>query len=133
VQVMETRKRVLGEEHPDTLTSMGNLASTYRNQGRWNEAEKLEVQVMETSKTKLWADHPDTLTSKSNLASTWKRQDKAVLSEILPYKTSTVTTPCRTIPFSHNEDVVGRAAVFSELDTLPPASHKWQRGLGGPG
>nr|POE96534.1 hypothetical protein CFP56_56584 [Quercus suber] len=24
----------LGEEHPDTLSSMANLASTYRNQGR---------------------------------------------------------------------------------------------------
>ena len=49
VQVMETRKRVLGAEHPDTLISMANLASTQWNQGRWTEAEKLEVQVMETS------------------------------------------------------------------------------------
>jgi len=31
VQVIETRKRVLGEEHPDTLTSIGNLASTFWN------------------------------------------------------------------------------------------------------
>jgi hypothetical protein len=29
VQVMESRKRVLGEEHPDTLTSMANMASTF--------------------------------------------------------------------------------------------------------
>jgi len=50
VQVMETRKRVLGVEHPSTLTSMANLESTYRNQGRWEEAEELEVQVMETRK-----------------------------------------------------------------------------------
>jgi hypothetical protein len=28
VQVMETRKRALGDKHPDTLTSMGNLVST---------------------------------------------------------------------------------------------------------
>jgi hypothetical protein len=35
VQVMQTMKRALTDEHPDTLTSMGNLASTYRNQGRW--------------------------------------------------------------------------------------------------
>jgi Tetratricopeptide repeat len=41
-----------------------------RNQGRWGEAEKLEVEVMETSKTKLGADHPSTLTNKSNLAFT---------------------------------------------------------------
>jgi hypothetical protein len=31
--------RVLGDEHPNTLTSMANLASTYRNQGRWKEPE----------------------------------------------------------------------------------------------
>lgn len=29
---------------------MVNLASTYWNQGRWGEAETLEVQVMETRK-----------------------------------------------------------------------------------
>jgi hypothetical protein len=46
VQVMETKKRVLGDEHPDTLTSIANLASTYRNQGRWKEAKELQVQVM---------------------------------------------------------------------------------------
>lgn len=33
VQVMETTKRVLGGEHPDTLTNIDNLASIYRNQG----------------------------------------------------------------------------------------------------
>jgi hypothetical protein len=55
---------------------MANLASTYRNQGRWDAAEELFVQVMETSKTKLGADHPDTLTSMSNLAFTWKRQGR---------------------------------------------------------
>ena len=68
---METRKRVLGEEHLDTLTSIGNLASTYRNQGRWKEAEELEVQVMETRKRVLGEKHPDTLTSMGNLASTF--------------------------------------------------------------
>jgi len=30
---METGKRVLGKEHPDTLTSIANLALTYQNQG----------------------------------------------------------------------------------------------------
>lgn len=41
VQVMQSRKRVLGEEHPDTLASMSYLASTYSNQSRWKEAEGL--------------------------------------------------------------------------------------------
>ena len=60
VQVLETRKRVLGEEHPDLLASMGNLASTYWNQGRLKEAEQLEVQVSETRKRVLGEEHPDT-------------------------------------------------------------------------
>ncbi len=34
-------------DHPDTLISMVSLAAMYRKQGRWEEAEKLEVQVME--------------------------------------------------------------------------------------
>ena len=34
MQVIEISKRVLGVEHPDTLTSITNLASTYRNQGQ---------------------------------------------------------------------------------------------------
>ena len=72
-QVMETRKRVLGREHPDTLASMGNLASIYWRQGQlqWKEAEELEVQVMETTKRILGQEHPSTLISMGNLASTY--------------------------------------------------------------
>ena len=40
---------------------MGNLASTYRHQGRWSEAEQLEVQVMDMTKKLLSAEHPSTL------------------------------------------------------------------------
>ncbi len=74
VQVMETSSRVLRDEHPSTLTSMANLASTYRNQGRWKEAEELEVQVIETSSRVLRDEHPDTLTSMANLAYTLQSQ-----------------------------------------------------------
>ena len=31
---MDMRKKLLGEEHPDTLLSMGNLANTSLYQGR---------------------------------------------------------------------------------------------------
>jgi len=35
VMAMEKRKRVLGDDHPDTLTSMEFLANTYWSRGRW--------------------------------------------------------------------------------------------------
>lgn len=50
-KVSEMKTSVLGQEHRDTLTSMANLVSTYRIQGRWDEAEKLEVQVMKMKKS----------------------------------------------------------------------------------
>jgi hypothetical protein len=46
----------LGVDHPDTLTSMANLATIYRYQSQWDAAEELDVQVIETSKKKLGAD-----------------------------------------------------------------------------
>jgi hypothetical protein len=63
---METSLRVLGQEHPSTLTSMANLASAYRDQGRWKEAEELEVTKIR--KRVLGQKHPDTLTSMADLA-----------------------------------------------------------------
>ncbi|WYZ37727.1 hypothetical protein EsH8_II_001233 [Colletotrichum jinshuiense] len=68
--------KVLGKEHPHTLSSIGNLASTYRNQGRWKDAEELDVQVVEISKKVLGEEHPDTLISIGNLASTYWNQGR---------------------------------------------------------
>ena len=63
-------------EHLDTLTSMENLASTYSDQGKFNEAEQLEVQVLEMRKMLLGAKHPNTLLSMGNLAITYCNQGK---------------------------------------------------------
>jgi hypothetical protein len=66
------RKRRLGQEHPDTLTIMNNLASKYRDHGRWKEAEELAVQLVETREKVLGQGHLDTLKSINNLTLTWK-------------------------------------------------------------
>lgn len=68
LKALEERRELFGSEHPDTLTSMRELAWTYNRQGRLKEAEKLQVQVMETTKIKLGAGHPIVLGSMGNLA-----------------------------------------------------------------
>jgi hypothetical protein len=119
-QVMETRKTKLGPDHPDTLTSMANLASTYRNPGRWDEAETLFVQVMETSKTKLGPDHPDTLTSMNNLAFTWKGQSRD--AEAVQLMRDCVQRQKRVLGIQHPHSLSSRAALRDCL-TLFSASH----------
>ena len=75
-EATETRKDILGLSHSDTLMSMNTLSLTYRNQGRWEEAQGLDLQLMEMSKTRLGPDHPDTLRSMNNLASTYRNQGR---------------------------------------------------------
>ena len=42
VQVTEKTKLLLGEEHADSLTSMANLAATYRNQGQLEDTKRIK-------------------------------------------------------------------------------------------
>jgi tetratricopeptide (TPR) repeat protein len=60
-----------GQEHPDTLLTMGNLARTYAYLGEMQEAKKLEVQVLELRKRILGGEHPGTLLTMGNLAATY--------------------------------------------------------------
>ena len=45
-EVLQIQKNKLGEDHPDTLQSMGNLASRYSEAGRRTEALALSEQVL---------------------------------------------------------------------------------------
>ena len=67
-QVLTDRIRVLGEDHPNTLTSRNNLAGAYRAAGRLTEAITLYEQLLPDSIRVLGEDHPATLTSRNNLA-----------------------------------------------------------------
>jgi tetratricopeptide (TPR) repeat protein len=69
-EVLDLRRRVLGEEHPDTLTSMNNLAENLRAQGHLQDARKIHERVLDVSRRSLREEHPDILTSMNNLALT---------------------------------------------------------------
>jgi tetratricopeptide (TPR) repeat protein len=73
VQVMELRKQILGQEHPDTLSSIDDLAAAYDALGEWSKSESLQVHVTEMRKRVLGEEHLDTLTSTSNLALSYVR------------------------------------------------------------
>ncbi|KAJ7658567.1 hypothetical protein B0H17DRAFT_897528, partial [Mycena rosella] len=68
---LKHRKQVLGADHPLTLMSMGQLASSYQQLGRLKEAEEIELTVREQWKKLLGDEHPQTLYAMSNLGVTW--------------------------------------------------------------
>jgi Tetratricopeptide repeat len=67
-RTLELREKALGKEHPDTLTSMSNLAEALSGQGRYAKAEWMHQQTLELREKVSGKEHPDTLTSMSNLA-----------------------------------------------------------------
>jgi Tetratricopeptide repeat len=66
--VLADRRRVLGEEHPDTLASYAVLAWLEGLQGRYGQAEKLYRQVLADRRRVLGEDHPDTAATAGELA-----------------------------------------------------------------
>ncbi|CAG8069403.1 unnamed protein product [Penicillium salamii] len=83
VKAMKAYKKIFGAEHPDTLMSMKNLASTFQKLGRLHEAETLEVQVLQTRKRVLDAEHPETLISMASLALTFYELGRVQEAEAL--------------------------------------------------
>lgn len=60
-RLVDMRKRVLGEAHPDTLGSVHHLAVRYSEVGRPQEALQLVGKVVDMMKRVLGEAHPDTL------------------------------------------------------------------------
>ena len=80
-KVMEGREKALGKEHPDTLTSVSNLALALQDQGKYEAAEEMNRRALEGCEKALGKEHPDTLTSVSNLALVLQYQGKYEAAE----------------------------------------------------
>ncbi|MCH7995301.1 MAG: tetratricopeptide repeat protein, partial [Planctomycetes bacterium] len=65
---LEGKRRVLGDDHPDTLNSINNMGTLLQAQGRLAEAEPYYRESLEGQRRVLGDDHPNTLASISNMA-----------------------------------------------------------------
>jgi len=70
---MRTKKSA---KNASTLASMNDLALTYSQQGKYNEAKVLQLKVMDLHKMMLGPEHPYTLISMNNLVVTYSREGK---------------------------------------------------------
>lgn len=67
-QLLELHRRLLGEEHPDTATSMDNLGALLKSLREYEAAEKHHARAREIRKAVLGEHHPTYATSLNNLA-----------------------------------------------------------------
>src|SRR5262249_58237923 len=67
-RALDLQRRVLGPEHPETLTTQNNVAGLFLDQGKYAEAEPLYRQALEAQGRVLGPEHADTLITQGNLA-----------------------------------------------------------------
>ena len=72
--MLEKSRRLLGDDHPNTLSTMNYVVSTYNSRGRMAEAGRIHDEMLEKTRWILGNDHLDTLMTMSNLAETQRVQ-----------------------------------------------------------
>jgi tetratricopeptide (TPR) repeat protein len=82
-RAFERRKALLGDEHPDTLWSMGALGGILIDRGDFGEAEPILHKTIAMTGKLLGMEHRDTLTAMNDLASLFKRNGKPLEAEQL--------------------------------------------------
>jgi len=66
--VLKLEEKVLGPEHPNTLTSRNNLAMVLYAEGKYANAEAEDRAVVKLREKVLGLEHPNTLLTRNNLA-----------------------------------------------------------------
>jgi tetratricopeptide (TPR) repeat protein len=66
-EALEIRRRVLGNDHPDTATSINNIGGLYESMGDYVSSLSLFGEALEISRRVLGNDHPDTAGSINNM------------------------------------------------------------------
>ncbi len=82
-EALSVRRRVLGEDHPDTLTSMNNLANDLWALGDASGARELHEEALSIRRRVLGEEHPSTLSSLHNLCVTLDESDNMELDRQL--------------------------------------------------
>lgn len=119
----------LGLDHPDTLTSRGNLAGACLDDGRTAEAIALYERTVADQERILGPEHRGTLITRGNLAIAYQHGDRFA-EAIRLYEP--LLADCQRIPGRDNPttETVWRNlanARSSPAPTFPKARHHWMR------
>ena len=124
------RQRVLGKDHPDTLTSRNNLAHAYQSAGDLGRAIPLFEQTLTDRRRVLGKDHPDTLGSRNNLARAYRAAGD--LSRAIPLYEQTLADCVRVLGEDHPSTLTSRnnlAYAYHEAGDLGRAIPLYEKAL----
>jgi tetratricopeptide (TPR) repeat protein len=80
-KVLEIRRRLFDDEHPDIARSYGNIAADIKEQGKYAAAQPLFEKALEITRHVLGDNHPDTASNYANLAVDLMYQGKSAAAQ----------------------------------------------------
>ena len=119
-QLIDDQQRVLGSEHPDTLTSRRLLARLAGNAGRSQQAEDMYRQLLADDKRILGEEHHETLFTRHGLA--WAVMLHGRPEEAEPMFRSLLNDQRRILGDDHQECLAIRHGLARSLEE----QHKYQ-------
>jgi len=124
--------RVLGEDHPQTLTAGNDLAAAYEAAGDLGRAIPLFEQALADRQRVLGEDHPDTVTSRGNLASAYVAAGD--LGRAIPLFEQALAGSVRVLGRDHRDTLAARsnlAAAYVAAGDLGRAIPLFEQALAG--
>ena len=76
-------EKALGPDHPSVASALNNLASLYKEEARYADAEPLYKRALAIREKALGPDHPDVAQSLNNLADLYSAQGRHADAEPL--------------------------------------------------
>ena len=131
-RLVADQERVLGPDHPDTLTARSNLANAYRAAGRLDEAISLHEQALAARERVLGPDHPSTLASRDNLAIAYQAASR--LDEAIPLHEQALASYERVLGPDHPDTQASRnnlANAYRAAGRLDEAISLYEQALAG--
>jgi tetratricopeptide (TPR) repeat protein len=129
-RAMEINIKVLGEEHPDSIESMGWMVITVSRLGKREEQEATIRRVLNIRRRVLGVSHPDTLRSMGDLGTAlWIKEDLDGADEIARQ----IVEIRRKAYGEEDEDTIlwtaKRAFLFEQRGRLKEAEVRWREAL----
>lgn len=81
---LELRREILGNDHPDTIDCLSDLAAALESQDDLELSKRMQRQALQASERVLGPEHPDTLNCKSHLAGVLEEHIKSEEAEVAP-------------------------------------------------
>ncbi len=115
-EALAIRRRVLGDEHPDTLASINSMGTLLLSTGRYDDALPFLSEALDGRRRVLGDEHPDTHMSINNMGALLRSMGR--YEEAMPYYREAMETSRRVFGDDHPDTLTSINSIGAMLESI---------------